>query len=70
MIDYRVIVTGAPGPNRPSVTGIETLIEQLTPGKNYTVILSARNIVGYGESETFPFITKYKGGRWRSVACS
>ena len=44
MIDYRVIVTvdGAPGPNRPPVTGTEILIEQLTPGKNYSVILSAR----------------------------
>ena len=63
MIDYRVIiiVDSAPGPNRPPVTGTEILIEQLAPGKIYTVILSARNIVGYGESETFPFTTKSKG---------
>ena len=63
MIDYRVIITvnGAPGPNRPPVTGTETLIDQLTPGKSYTVILSARNVVGYGESETLPLTTKFKG---------
>ena len=63
MIDYRVIiiVNGAPRPNRPPVTGTEILVEQLTPGKSYTVILSARNIVDYGESETFPFTTRTKG---------
>ena len=61
MIDYRVIVDGAPEKNRPQVTGTETLIEQLTPGKSYSVILSTRNVVGYGESETFPFTTKTKG---------
>ena len=61
MIDYRVIVDGAPGKNRPLVTGTEILVEQLMPGKSYSVILSARNVVGYGESETFPFSTKTKG---------
>ena len=61
MIDYRVIVDGAPGKDRPPVTGTETLIEQLMPGKSYSVILSARNVVGYGESKTFPFTTKTKG---------
>ena len=61
VIDYRVIVDGAPGKNRPPVTGTETLIEQLMPGKSYSVILSARNVVGYGESETFPFTTKPEG---------
>ena len=61
VIDYRVIVDGAPGPNRPPVTDTETLITQLTPGKSYSVILSARNIVGSGESETWRFTTKSKG---------
>ena len=61
VIDYRVIVDGASGKNRPPVTGTETLIEQLMPGKSYSVILSARNVVGYGESETFPFTTRTKG---------
>ena len=61
MIDYRVIVDGAPGLNQASVTDTETLVDQLTPEKSYTVILSARNIVGFGESETLPFTTKSKG---------
>ena len=61
VMDYRLIVDGAPRPNRPPVIGTETFIEQLTPGKNYTVILSARNVVGYGESDSWSFTTKSKG---------
>ena len=61
VIDYSVIVTGASQPNRPQVTGTEALIEELKPGKSYTVILTARNVVGYGESDSISFITKFKG---------
>ena len=74
MIEYRVIiiVDGAPGLNQPPVAGTEILIGQLTPGRTYTVILFARNIVGYGESETWPFTTTFKGNvisktTWLSV---
>ena len=72
VIEYRVIiiVDGAPGPNPPPVTGAEILIEQLTPGKSYTVILSARNVVGYVESETFPITTRSKGNAIsKTTAC-
>ena len=36
-------------------------MEKLTPGKSYTVTVSARNTVGYGESDSWSFTTKSKG---------
>ena len=39
----------------------EKLIEKLTPGKSYTVTVSARNSVGYGESDSWSFTTKSEG---------
>ena len=74
VLDYRVIVSGAANQTLEGVVCTEKLIEKLTPGKSYTVTVSARNSVGYGESDSSSFITKSKGNiflnlllpaRWR-----
>ena len=61
VLDYRVIVSGAANQTLEGVVCTEKLIEILTPGKSYTVTVSARNSVGYGESDSWSFITKSKG---------
>ena len=61
VLDYRVIVSGAANQTLEGVVCTEKLIEKLTPGKSYTVTLSVRNSVGYGESDSRSFTTKSKG---------
>ena len=61
VLDYRVIVTGAENEALEGVVCTEKLMEKLTPGKSYTVTVSARNTVGYGESDSWSFTTKSKG---------
>ena len=61
VLDYRVIVSGAANQTLESVVCTEKLIEKLTSGKSYTVRVSARNSVGYGESDSRSFTTKSKG---------
>ena len=61
VLDYRVIVSGAANQTLEGVVCTEKLIEKLTPGKSYTVTVSARNSVGYGESDNRSFSTKSTG---------
>ena len=61
VLDYKVIVSGAANQTLEGVVCTEKLIEKLTPGKSYTVTVSARNSVGYGESDSWSFTTKSKG---------
>ena len=61
VLDYRVIVSGAANQTLEGVVCTEKLIEKLTPGKSYTVTVSARNSVGYSESDSRSFTTKSKG---------
>ena len=61
VLDYRVIVSGAANQTLEGVLCSEKLIEKLTPGKSYTVTVSARNSVGYGESDGWSFTTKSEG---------
>ena len=60
VLDYRVIVSGAANQTLEGVVCTEKLIEKLTPGKSYTVTVSARNSVGYSESDSWSFTTKSK----------
>lgn len=61
MIDYRIIVVGTANQTLTGMTGTETLIDNLSPGSTYTVILSARNVVGYSEADSTAFATKNEG---------
>ena len=61
VLDYGVIVSGAANQTLEGVVCTEKLIEKLTPGKSYTVTVSARNSVGYSESDSRSFTTKSKG---------
>ena len=55
------MVSGAANQTLEGVVCMEKLIEKLTPGKSYTVTVSARNSVGYGGSDSRSFTTKSKG---------
>ena len=61
VLDYRVIVSGAANQTLEGVVCTEKLIEKLTSGKSYKVAVSARNSVGYGESDSRSFTTKSEG---------
>ena len=61
VLDYGVIVSGAANQTLEGVVCTEKLIDKLIPGKSYTVTVSARNSVGYGESDSSSFTTKSKG---------
>ena len=61
ILDYRVIVSGAANQTLEGVLCTEKLIKKLTPRKSYTVTVSARNSVGYGESDSRSFTTKSEG---------
>ena len=61
VLDYRVIVSGAANQTLEGVVCTEKLIAKLTAGKSYTVTVSPRNSVGYGESDSWSFTTKSKG---------
>ena len=61
VLDYRVIVSGVANQTLEGVVCTEKLIEKLTPGKSYTVTVSARNSVGYGQSDRRSFTTKSEG---------
>ena len=61
VLEYRVIVSGVANQTLEGVVCKEKLIEKLTPGKSYTVTVSARNSVGYGESDSRSFASKSEG---------